>query len=152
MKSTKPLLIGALLAIFTPAHAEQTTPTEMTVYRSPTCGCCGNWEQHVKDNKFSITDNISDDMQAIKQKYGVPEQLSSCHTAIVGGYVIEGHVPAKDIEKLLREKPDVVGITAPGMPMGSPGMEMGPRKDDYQVLSFDKNGNVKVFAEHGPGK
>lgn len=150
MKSSKPLLIGALLAALNPAYAEENAAAnEITVYRSPTCGCCENWEDHIKDSHFSIKDNVSDDMQAIKKKYGVPDQLGSCHTAIIGGYVIEGHVPAKDIEKLLKEKPNVVGLSAPGMPMGSPGMEMGNRKDDYRVMSFDKDGNFKVFAEHG---
>lgn len=149
MKSSKLLLVSALLAAFNIAAEEAANPLEMTVYRSPTCGCCENWQDHVKENKFVIKDVVSDDMQAIKKKYGVPDQLGSCHTAIIGGYVIEGHVPAKDIQKLLQEKPNVVGISAPGMPAGSPGMEMGNRKDGYRVMSFDKDGSFKVFAEHG---
>lgn len=121
---------------------------EMTVYRSPTCGCCGKWTEHASQNHFVIKDIVSDDMQAIKKKYGVPEKLASCHTAIVDGYVIEGHVPATDIEKLLKIKPKVVGIAAPGMPMGSPGMEMGAKQDDYDVVSFDSEGNYQIFSEH----
>ncbi len=153
MKSHKLLLVSALLAAFNTAADEAINPLEMTVYRSPTCGCCENWQDHVKENNFVIKDVVSDDMQAIKKKYGLPEQLGSCHTAIIGGYVIEGHVPAKDIQKLLHDKPsDVVGITAPGMPMGSPGMDAGNRKDDYSVMSFDKDGHFKVFAEHGEDK
>lgn len=139
-----------LLAVFGfNLHAEEAGKApEMTVYRSPTCGCCGKWLEHVRQNNFTIKDVISDDMQAIKEKYGVPEKLASCHTAIVDGYVIEGHVPAGDIEKLLQTKPKVVGIAAPGMPMGSPGMEMGGQKQEYRVMSFDKDGKVEVFAEH----
>ncbi|MCQ8104053.1 DUF411 domain-containing protein [Methylomonas sp. SURF-2] len=144
MKRLKCLLSALLLASSMAAVAEK----EMTVYRSPTCGCCGKWITHVKQHHFAVKDIVSDDMQAIKQKFGVPAELSSCHTAIVDGYVIEGHVPAADIEKLLQTKPAVVGISAPGMPMGSPGMEMGGRRDDYTVVSFDKDGKAEVFSEH----
>ena len=80
--------------------------TEMTVYRSPTCGCCGKWIEHVKQNGFKVKDIVSDDMQAIKEKQGLPDKLASCHTAIVDGYVVEGHVPAGDIQKMLDSKPD----------------------------------------------
>lgn len=153
MKRVKMLLSAVLLASSIGVQAEQATADkEITVYRSPTCSCCGKWIEHVKQSHFVIKDIISDDMQAIKQKYGVPAKLASCHTAIVDGYVVEGHVPAADIEKLLETKPDVVGISAPGMPMGSPGMEMGARADDFDVMSFDKAGNVQVFAEHKGGK
>lgn len=150
MKRFKLMLSAALMAASMATAATENTMTEkeMTVYRSPTCSCCGKWIEHAKQNHFVIKDIVSDDMQAIKQKLGVPEKLASCHTAIVDGYVIEGHVPAADIEKLLQTKPKVVGISAPGMPMGSPGMEMGGRQDDYAVVSFDKDGNVEVFSEH----
>lgn len=153
MKRLK-FMLGALLlstSLVTPAE-EVMSDKEMTVYRSPTCGCCGKWIEHIKQNHFVVKDIVSDDMQAIKQKLGVPEKLASCHTAVVDGYVIEGHVPAADIEKLLQTKPKVTGISAPGMPMGSPGMEMGGRQDDYAVVSFDNAGNVKVFAEHKAGE
>lgn len=149
MKRLKSLLSALMLVSGMATAAEDVAADkEMTVYRSPTCGCCGKWIAHVKQNHFAIKDIVSDDMQAIKQKFGVPEKLASCHTAIVDGYVVEGHVPAADIEKLLQTKPDVVGISAPGMPMGSPGMEMGGKQDDYAVVSFDKAGNVQVFSEH----
>lgn len=143
-------LVGALLLASGMATAaeEAAADREMTVYRSPTCGCCGKWIAHAKLNRFAVKDIVSDDMQAVKQKFGVPEKLASCHTAIVDGYVVEGHVPAGDIEKLLQTKPDVVGISAPGMPMGSPGMEMGGKQDDYAVVSFDKDGKAQVFSEH----
>ena len=150
MSQFKRWLLPALLAFGLNVHAEEAAkPPEMTVYRSPTCGCCGKWIEHVKSHNISIKDVISDDMDAIKQKYGVPEKLASCHTAVIDGYVVEGHVPAEDIYKLMHDKPKVVGISAPGMPMGSPGMEMGGRQDHFQVVSFDKDGNVAVFAEHG---
>ncbi|MGY6274119.1 DUF411 domain-containing protein [Methylomonas sp. MgM2] len=152
MKRVKLLLSAVLLACSLGSQAENTaTDIEITVYRSPTCGCCGKWIEHIKQNRFVVKDIISDDMQAIKQKYGVPADLASCHTAVVDGYVVEGHVPAADIRKLLETKPDVAGISAPGMPVGSPGMEMGGRADEYAVVSFDKAGNVKVFAEHTGG-
>ncbi|XBS22547.1 DUF411 domain-containing protein [Methylomarinum sp. Ch1-1] len=121
---------------------------EIVVYRSPTCGCCGKWVQHLRDQRFKIKDVVSDDMQAIKDKYGVPREMASCHTAVIDGYVIEGHVPARDIKRLLEMKPDVVGISVPGMPVGTPGMEMGGRKDPYQVISFDKEGRYRVFDDY----
>jgi len=142
-----------LLAFSMASQGEETVSNkEITVYRSPTCGCCGKWIEHVAQNRFIIKDIISNDMSAIKKKYGVPANLASCHTAIVDGYVVEGHVPAADIEKMLETKPNIVGISAPGMPMGSPGMEMGGRADDFDVVSFDKAGHVEVFAKHHGGK
>lgn len=122
--------------------------TEMTVYRSPTCGCCGKWLEHVKQNGFKVKDVIIEDMQSIKEKHGLPDKLASCHTAIVDGYLVEGHVPAADIQKLLNDKTPVAGIAAPGMPMGSPGMEMGGKADPYKVISYDKQGKFEVFNQH----
>lgn len=149
MTFIKALITSLVIATALPAAAEETAPAkEMTVYRSPTCGCCGKWIEHVKQNQFVVKDIVSDDMDAIKKQHGVPDELSSCHTAIVDGYVIEGHVPAADIRKLLQMKPKITGLAAPGMPMGSPGMEMGGRKDDYQIISFDKDGHYEVFADH----
>ena len=147
-------LLSAMLLAFSMTSVAEESPAnkEMTVYRSPTCGCCGKWKEHADLNRFIIKDIVSDDMQAIKKKYGVPEKLASCHTAIVDGYVTEGHVPAADIEKLLKIKPKVVGIAAPGMPMGSPGMEMGGKQDDYDVVSFDSEGNYQIFSEHKAGQ
>jgi len=127
---------------------EALNSVEMTVYRNESCGCCGKWITHAQQNQFNVKSVISEDMQAIKEKFEVPEKLASCHTAIVGGYVIEGHVPAEDIKKLLQTKPNVVGIAAPGMPLGSPGMEMAGQKNAYRVVSFDKEGKFGVFAEH----
>lgn len=144
-------LFALILAAFSQnLFAEETGKAlEMTVYRSPTCGCCGKWLEHAKLNGFKINDVISDDMDTIKARFGVPEKLASCHTAIVDGRVIEGHVPAADIQKLLQSQSSLTGIAAPGMPMGSPGMEMGGQQQAYKVMSFDKAGKYEVFAEHG---
>lgn len=123
-------------------------PVEMTVYRNPTCGCCGKWLDHVRQHGFQVTDVLSEDMNAVKKRLGVPQNLASCHTAVVGGYVVEGHVPAGDIKKLLTDKPPLAGIAAPGMPQGSPGMEMGGRQDAFSVMSFDKEGKTATFNQY----
>ena len=123
-------------------------PIDIVVYRSPTCECCGRWLEHLKKNNFNVKDIVTDDVQAIKNKYGVSEAMASCHTAIVDGYVIEGHVPANDIMKLLKTKPKIVGIAVPGMPSGTPGMEMGDRKDSYNVMSFDKENHYEIFNSY----
>ncbi len=121
---------------------------EVVVYRSPSCGCCGKWIQHLKDNNFVVKDYVTNDVQLIKDKYGVTANMASCHTAIVDGYVVEGHVPADDIKKMINDKPDIIGISVPGMPVGTPGMEMGGRKDPYQVVSFDKEHNYHVVKSY----
>ena len=119
----------------------------ITVYKSPTCGCCTNWVEHLRKHGFRVTVKDTIDLDPIKAKLGVVPRLASCHTGVVQGYVVEGHVPADDIKKMLKKRPKIVGIAVPGMPMGSPGME-GPRNDAYEVLAFDKQGKTKVFARH----
>lgn len=119
----------------------------ITVYKDPNCGCCNDWVAHLIKHGFRVTGKNTAEMTEIKRGLGVPEDLDSCHTGVVNGYVIEGHVPAADIKRLLKAKPRVVGLAVPGMPMGSPGME-GPRVDRYDVLSFDKSGKTQVFAKH----
>ncbi len=141
------MLAGAIALLVGPA-VEAQTATPIAVYKSPTCGCCSKWVEHLRSNGFAPTATNTTDMTAVKAKYGVPQAAESCHTAIVGGYVIEGHVPAADIRRLLKEKPAVVGLAAPGMPMGSPGME-GPTAQQYDVVSFDRQGRTRVFATHG---
>ncbi|SFR63293.1 Uncharacterized conserved protein [Marinobacter daqiaonensis] len=118
------------------------------VYKSPSCGCCGDWVDHLKENGFEVDVTDMDNMNQVKMDAGLTRQLASCHTAFVGDYVIEGHVPASDIQRLLAESPQGHGLSVPGMPMGSPGMEYGDRKDTYQVLLFNKEGQTRVFAEH----
>ncbi len=126
------------------ALGQQAKPA-MTVYKSPTCGCCNAWVNHVNANGFNATGQNVSDLSAIKRRFGVPRALESCHTALVGGYVVEGHVPADLVQRMLREKPDAVGIAVPGMPIGSPGME-GGRPEKYDVLLFDKEGRTRVYA------
>jgi hypothetical protein len=142
---------GALLAALLQfSHMTPALATEAVMYKSPGCECCTGWADSMHKAGFTVIEKRVDDMDAIKAQYGVPENLSSCHTAIVGGYVIEGHVPAADVQRLLREKPQgVVGLAAPGMPVNAPGMQEGnmPPKD-YDVLAFDKDGHVTVFSHY----
>lgn len=119
------------------------------VYKTPTCGCCTKWVEHLEANGFRVDTLELPDLRLVKQSNGISPQLASCHTAFVGGYVIEGHVPAQDIERLLEERPQVAGLTVPRMPIGSPGME-GPNPVRYDVLTFDGSGKTAVFATHGP--
>ena len=119
----------------------------VTVYKSPTCGCCSAWADHMRESGFAVHTIDRQDMDVIKGEKGVPQQLRSCHTATVGDYVIEGHVPAADVKKLLAEKPDATGLAVPGMPLGSPGMEH-PRPQDYASYAFNDKGEAKVFEKH----
>ncbi|WGV24991.1 DUF411 domain-containing protein [Halotia branconii] len=122
---------------------------EITVYRSPSCGCCGEWIKHMQKHGFTIKDDIkTDGMEAIKQKYNLPQDLASCHTAIIDGYVMEGHIPADDIKRFLKQKPKFAGLSVAGMPLGTPGMESGNRKQPFAILAFDKKGEVEVFQEY----
>ena len=140
--------LGALLV--RPADALALAKTPITIYKSPTCGCCAKWVDHARAAGFVATVNDTEAMDAIKKRHGVPTNLQSCHTALVGGYVIEGHVPAADVLRLLREKPAAVrGLAVPGMPAGSPGMEIpGGAVDRYDVVAFNRDGTTKVFAKH----
>jgi len=122
--------------------------SEMTVYKSPTCGCCGKWIKHMEENGFKVKAVDMLEMNIVKEKYGITRNLASCHTAIIDGYYIEGHVPASDVKRLLAEKTDSKGLTVPGMPVGSPGMEMGDRVDSYQVLSVKHDGSTEVFKQY----
>lgn len=123
--------------------------TPMVVYKNPNCGCCTKWAEQLDKQGFVTDVKPVANINAIKQEVGVPAGMSSCHTAKVGGYFIEGHVPASDIQRLLKEKPDIAGLTAPGMPMGSPGMEVPGRKPQpYKVYSIDKQGKARLFASH----
>jgi hypothetical protein len=120
----------------------------ITIYKSPNCGCCQSWAEHLAANGFDTKIVETDNLNDIKQQYNVPRDMASCHTALINGLVIEGHVPANDIAAYL-EDPQVntVGLSVPGMPHGTPGMETG-RKDDYQVVAFNANGQQSVFREH----
>ncbi len=139
------IVVAAALATF--FAVGPATGVEVTVYKSPTCGCCKGWIKHMKRNGFAVKAYDVNDVTPYKRQNGVTPRLASWHMALVAGYVIEGHVPAREIKRLLQERPEIKGLAVPGMPMGSPGME-GPRKDRYQVLSFDKNGKPSVYASY----
>ncbi|KPM24976.1 DUF411 domain-containing protein [Citromicrobium bathyomarinum] len=143
------LIAPALIALAACSTAVQAATYEM--FRDPNCGCCELWADHVRaENEADIAEVPTQDMAAIKTANGVPQDLWSCHTMIVDGYVIEGHVPAADIARLLEERPaGVKGLAVPGMPMGSPGMDMGGRKQAFQVIAFGEKGR-SVFASY-PG-
>lgn len=130
------------------AGAGAQAPPGIEVFKTPTCGCCAKWVEHLRAQGFVAKTTDLANLSEVKAKHNVPRAVQSCHTAIVGGYVIEGHVPAADIKRLLKERPAVVGLAVPGMPIGSPGME-GPSPDRYDVLSFDKQGKTRVFSTHG---
>jgi hypothetical protein len=120
------------------------TGTVVEVYKDPTCGCCGKWAEHLRRNGFAVNVNNISDVDAFRTKAGVPPRLASCHTALVDGYVVEGHVPAADIRKLLSERPKAVGLTVPGMPAGAPGMD-APHAPGYDVLLFQADGATRVY-------
>lgn len=133
----------------TPPESAQVDEAKLVVHHDPNCGCCGKWIDHMEQHGFAVESILETDMNAVKQKLGVPEELPSCHTATVGGYVIEGHVPAADVKRLLAEKPDVAGIAVPGMPMGSPGMEYdGTKRQAFDVVTFDQAGETSVFNSY----
>lgn len=133
----------------TASTADPQVGPQLTMTRSPTCGCCGKWAEHLEAHGFQVEVRNVPDVRPFKREKGVPAALSACHTAEVGGYVVEGHVPASDIRRLLEERPAVAGIAVPGMPEGSPGME-GPEPERYHVYAFDREGGVTVFATHEP--
>ena len=142
------LVAGFILTATALILIQRTVKAEdVIVYKSPTCGCCSEWIKHLEENGFSVKAEDLRNVNQIKAELGVPNKLRSCHTAKIGDYVIEGHVPAQEITRLLKERPQVKGLAVPGMPMGSPGME-GPRKDRYDVLTFDKNGKSSVYASY----
>ena len=150
MNLLKSVLVIALFS--TTARAEPPKPVDITVYRSASCSCCGKWLEHLKANNFNVKDMVMEDVLPIKQKQGITDKLASCHTALVGNYVIEGHVPANDIMKLLKSKPKVIGLAVPGMVNGSPGMEMGDHKNAYEVVSFDKDQKTAAFSSYVESK
>ncbi|WP_084609640.1 DUF411 domain-containing protein [Sedimenticola selenatireducens] len=138
------VLIGVL--VWLPKENQAGFP-EVTVYKSPTCGCCGKWIDHMKEKGFKVITHNRQDMNQIKQEYGVDYKLRSCHTAVVEDYVLEGHIPAEDIRRLLKERPAVDGLAVPGMPAGSPGME-SKNEDLYEVIAFAKGKKNAIYERH----
>lgn len=124
--------------------------TPIVVYKTSTCGCCALWVEHMRENGFApeVHDVSAAQVRAVSQSAGLSDEGASCHTAKVGAYIVEGHVPASDVQRMLKTKPAIAGIAAPGMPMGSPGMEQGGRKEAYDVIAFTKDGKKTVFAKH----
>ncbi|MFO7706163.1 MAG: DUF411 domain-containing protein [Halopseudomonas sp.] len=144
----KPLIASVALAASLIASALQAAdPVAIDVYRDPNCGCCKAWIEHLESNGFSVTDHIEKNMTEVKRELGVPQELASCHTGVVDGRFIEGHVPAADILNM-RQHPDIVGLAVPGMPLGSPGMEVGDRVDSYDVISIDQQDETSVFNSY----
>lgn len=140
-------LVLAALLLF--AWAVQAGEPKAMVYKTPTCGCCSKWVDHLEENGFEVESKNLSDVNPVKRMNGVPMRLASCHTAIIGGYFVEGHVPAQDVKRLLAERPNVAGIVVPRMPVGSPGME-GPNPEAYSVLAVKKDGSTEVFSRHAP--
>jgi hypothetical protein len=147
LRPLRSVLAASLLGLATLAPAFA-TGDQVVMYKDPNCGCCGKWAEHMREHGFKVKEVATREMGVVKREAGVPQALGSCHTAKVGGYVVEGHVPAADVRRMLADKPAIAGLSAPGMPLGSPGMEGPYPADRYEVLSFDREGNTAVFASH----
>jgi hypothetical protein len=143
------LAVAAFATFGTAVAQQQQAAPLVEVFKTPTCGCCSKWVDHMRANGFTVRTSDLNDLTQIKKSRGVPARVESCHTAVVNGYVVEGHVPASDVHRLLKEKPAISGIAVGGMPAGSPGMEYpGTKAQAYDVMSFDKSGAMRVFAKH----
>lgn len=150
MINRRQALLGGAVFVGSPllmAHAAQAAPS-VVVYKSPTCGCCNDWITHLRENGFEVQSRDLEDMAVIKQRLAVPQEMWSCHTAIVGNYVVEGHVPAAEITRMLAERSAIRGLAVPGMPAGSPGMEVPGYSQAYTVWSFGDGGRA-AFAQYG---
>ena len=151
MLSRRGFVVGAAGLVLTSLHApwlKALAPTPITIYKSKTCGCCAKWVDHVKAAGFASKVHDDEEMDQLKAELGVPEAVRSCHTALVGSYLIEGHVPASDIRRLLAERPKVAGLAVPGMPSGTPGMAEPGAEGDYEVVAFKLDGSTSKFARH----
>ncbi len=139
--------LAATLSLVVLTACAQQSP-EVVMHKDPNCGCCTAWAAHLEAEGFRVRTVVEKDMDAIKRQYAVPPGLTSCHTATVDGYVIEGHVPAAAIRRLLKERPQAGGLAVPGMPAGSPGMEVPGQKESYDVVVFGPSGQTQVFERH----
>lgn len=145
------LLLGAAIFIGSngAACAQSRQPRDLVVYKTPTCPCCDGWISHMRQAGFIVTVNVLADLRPIRTARGLPDALASCHTGLIGGYLVEGHVPAADVIRLLRQRPTAVGLAVPGMPLGSPGMETPQgHKTPYETLLVLRSGASQVFARH----
>jgi len=148
LKRTQTVVFGLFMVFILASTA---SAADVKMYKSPYCGCCTSWSDHLERGGLAVTTEKRDDMDAVKDRYGIPLQLRSCHTAVVEGYTIEGHVPLADIKRMLKERPDIKGLTVPGMPVGSPGMEQGNRRDSFNVLAIRKDGSTYIYNSY-PGR
>jgi hypothetical protein len=149
MLKTATLAFAAVFTLAAPALADQAAKPPMTVYKSPTCGCCGGWIDHMRAAGYQIETKDTDAMDTVKELMGVPAEMASCHTATIDGDLIEGHVPADAVDKLLAERPQATGLAVPGMPIGSPGMEMNGQTEPYTAMLFNRDGTARPFVEYG---
>ena len=146
--SAAAMLIAGAIGVSAQQSSATAKPTAV-VYKTSSCGCCKMWVEHLKANGFTVEakDVSSDEVRAVSKAAGLKDDDTSCHTAKIGGYIVEGHVPASDIQRLLKEKPAIAGIAAPGMPQGSPGMEQGS-KEPFDVVAFTKDGKTRLYSKH----
>lgn len=156
LATTLPLLGAGLAAALAPRLPRAATPTALPVevWKDPSCGCCKDWVDHMEAHGFQVTVHATGN-NAVRARLGLPQKLGSCHTALVGGYVVEGHVPASDVRALLQQKPKALGLAVPGMPVGSPGMDgpvYGGRRDPYDVLLVAHDGSTQVFKRYNHAK
>lgn len=145
-------IIGSVLALAACSRTPVDPNNLVTVYKNESCGCCRLWVRHLQQSGFSVDVHNIDNLGPTKERVGIPPAMGSCHTAEIGGYFIEGHVPADDIKRLLREHPKARGLTVPGMPVGSPGMEMTGKNRPYDVMLIAKDGTASVYAHHVPAE
>jgi hypothetical protein len=149
--SRRTVLLGMAVLVCARPSVAKSQPVPIQVWKDPNCGCCKDWVAHLEKNGFAAN-VVEQGNNAVRKRLGLPQKYASCHTALVQGYVIEGHVPAADIQRLLKEKPQALGLSVPGMPVGSPGMDgpdYGGRRDPYQVLLVQKDGTATVFSSYG---
>ena len=147
------LASAGLFSISSAACAQTPRGAALAIYKTPACGCCDGWVAHMQEAGFGTTVHVVPDTRPVRISRGMPDAMASCHTGLVGGYLIEGHVPAADARRLLVQKPDAVGLAVPGMPMGSPGMETPANdRDPYDTLLVLRNGASRVFARHNQSR
>jgi hypothetical protein len=147
---TRTLLVLSLMIFGVTPVAAADTAASIEVWKSATCECCGTWVKHLEANGFTVKVNAAEPsaLASLKRQAGIGDKLASCHTGKIDGYVIEGHVPATDIKRLIAERPDAIGLAVPGMPVGTPGMEQGAEFEPYEVLLIEKDGTTETFASH----
>lgn len=142
---------GVAVTLATPMAACARSPggNMIAVHKTPTCACCDGWVSHLRDAGFDVNVTITPDLAALRRRHGVPDTLASCHSGLIDGYFIEGHVPAGDVRRLIAQRPDAIGLSVPGMPLGSPGMETpGNHRDRYDTLLILRDGKIRVFTRH----